>query len=126
MVTIRVTQLQELSRVAFERTAVAHVAEHFPRHVAALGPQGTLDAVVAARDVAYGLGFRGEREVTHFIDLTFMFGHGFHASGQYAWAAPILEDRARGNARNRMDRLYAAAIGHLERLAANTQAVAHV
>lgn len=126
MVTIRRAQLLELGRVAFERTVVAHVTRHFPRHAAALGEEGTLAAILAARDVASGLGFEGEREITHFIDLTFMFGHDFHASGRHAWAAGILNDAAHGNARNRMDRLYAAAVGHLERLVAGASTATHV
>jgi hypothetical protein len=126
MMTIRAAQLQALGRAAFERSAVAHVSRHFPRHVAALGPQGTLGAVDAARRAAIEFGFDDDRDILRFIDLTFMFGHGFHGTDTCGWAAPILDDRTRGNARNRMDRLYAAAIGHLRRLAAETQALTHV
>lgn len=118
MITIRDEQLQTLSQRAFERTAIAHVSVHFPRHVAALGTEGTQRAVRSAREAAAGLGFRAEREIAHYIDLSFMFGPGFHNSPRHAWAGAILADQSIADPRNRMARLYEAAIDHLRQLAA--------
>ncbi|NRR33349.1 hypothetical protein HSX11_24540 [Oxalobacteraceae bacterium] len=117
MITIRNEQLQTLSQLTFEPGAIAHVSAHFPRHVAALGPEGTRRAVRSARAAAAELGFHGEREITHYIDLTFMFGPGFHRSPLHAWAAAILADQNIADSRHRMARLYEAAIGHLRQLA---------
>jgi hypothetical protein len=123
MLTIRTAQLQTLSQLAFERGAQGHVARYFPRHVAAMGPEATLQAVRAAHETAARLGFREEREISHFIDLSFMFGPDFHANPLHAWAAGILADRAITDPRHRMARLYEAALGHLRRLAAASEAV---
>lgn len=118
MFTIRAAQLHELSHVAFEAMAVAHVTRYFPRHVSALGAEETRRAVRAARAAAAALGFPGERELAHFIDLTFMFGPDFQSKPMHTWAAGILADRTIADPRSRMARLYEAALNHLRQLAA--------
>ncbi|APR81036.1 Hypothetical protein A7982_06383 [Minicystis rosea] len=113
MFTIRTAQRDELGRVAFESAVLEHVTTFFPRHVAALGPAETRKAIRAARAGAVRQGFEGEREIAHFIDLTFMFGPGFPEA---PWAARILADRRTVEAHARMARLYDAAIEHLRSL----------
>jgi hypothetical protein len=109
MLTIRNSQLQALANAFRENSTIEHVQHHFPRHCQALGPAAVRAAVRSIVERAERQGFTTPKDVSRFVDLTFMFGENFHSMG---WAAPFFKDDSLP-ADERMDSIYAAAIDFL-------------
>ena len=119
MLIIRQEQMNVLTASRFEAWLVRHLNNHFPAHCRALGPDGFPRAVHDSLAAGRSFGFTGS-ELAQFVDLTFLFGENFSSKPQYEWAACILNDDVTTTPRQKMDRLYGAALDYLRSLAAVT------
>jgi hypothetical protein len=107
MLVIRDEQLRVLARVALPNWIAKHLKQFFPRHCAALGEAGLRERVSdgIARAVAHG--FTSDVEISHYIDLMFVFGTDFDTDPTLAWPQAILSDRTLSTAQ-RIERLLEA------------------
>lgn len=120
MLTIRSDQMRSLeaaSKERFERGLVEHFREHLPDHYAALGPEGTREAIQYGVTRAAEYGIVTEGGVTVYVRLMFLFGRDYDADPALPWAGAILRDPAIADEATRVSRLASAAMEHLQALA---------
>jgi hypothetical protein len=119
MLKIRDEQLAAFSLLAqqeFEKALATHVREFAPKHAEVLGDAGTLQVVRMAIQRGEAYGFTGVGPLQLFLDLMFLFGSEFDSDFQYPWAARILAGSPAGQM-DRADRLHAAAMDYLDKVA---------
>jgi hypothetical protein len=121
VLVIRKAQERALGRALFDNWILVHVGRYFPEHCAALRSAGVSAVVTEAVAAARQLGFEGDSEVTRFVDLTFMFGPGFHHGERWPWARRALDDKTLSEPRQRMERLYGDALDYLRAAAGSTR-----
>ncbi|MEO5930851.1 MAG: hypothetical protein ABIR47_13020 [Candidatus Kapaibacterium sp.] len=109
--------LEEAARLKFEDETVAHLTEFFPEQCAALGEDGTRDAIRlgVSRGMLHGITF--EQDLRIYIRLMFIFGREFDTDGQIPWAGMILNDPALPLSGQKIRQLYLTAIDYLKHLA---------
>ncbi|NQU76002.1 MAG: hypothetical protein HQ546_06810 [Planctomycetes bacterium] len=109
---IRKAQMEAFSRAAenaFADRMVGHVNEFFPKRCAALGQDGTSEAIYYGIKRAKTYGIVIERDVCKYIDVMFAYGRDFDVDPKQAWAGRILNDPAIDDPAVRIKRLMAAA-----------------
>lgn len=100
------------AREQFVRRMMAHLTRFFPREAAALGDSKLRALVEDGIEEARRYGITTRREVCKYLTLLLAFGRGF-AEG--AWARGVLEAPEIEDAKERVARLYEAAIAACER-----------
>lgn len=89
------TSLSANSRTHFEERLVEHIRTHFPEKVWKMEAPDLRRRIAAAVDRALVWQFEWEDEVAWFVGYTFELGEEFDTAPEYAWVAPILEDRTK-------------------------------
>lgn len=105
---------EDLAFQRFEQQLLSHVREHFPGHVRYLGEQGALRVIRNGCALAEERGFKSERDLSLYTDLTLMLGAGFDSDPQMVWVPEIMEDPTLTDPRSRMDALWDQAMLYLE------------
>jgi len=117
--TIRDTQFAALKHSAslrFEDDMVSHVKSFAPWHADVLDDRYLRDAVREGRERASRHRFFLRGPVRFYMELMCFLGAGFDTDPQYPWATRILEDQSIPELL-RADRLHAATITYLDRVA---------
>lgn len=120
MLKIGATQQAAFERAAladFEARMLAHLWRFSPRHRRIVGDDDLLGLIEVGQKRAALYGLVSERSARIYIEMMLMFGIGFDADLQHAWASEPL--RADDDEALRADRLQAAAWGHVDRTAAD-------
>jgi len=106
----QIKTFREQLRRRFEERMVRHLHTYFPEQCAALGDEGTREAIGHGIDRAQAHGIVTERDVCRYLNVMFTFGRDFDSDPRCPWAARILDDTARPHPSERMDALYDEAI----------------
>jgi len=109
------------ARKRFTDFMQSHLAEHFPEHSKALGPEGVRKAIEAGIERAGKYEIKSERDVCKFIDLQFAFGESFDSDGKYPWAAAVLNDPEIHDPTRRIETLVERAQAYLNWLRAKSE-----
>lgn len=120
MLRIRPKQIETFESARadhFKSRTVQHLKESFPRHCAVLKEEGLLEVIHYGIKRAETYGLTHQSEVRLFIDLTLIFGRCFDTDLQLPWAAEILTDADLTDQLVKAQRLYAAAMDYLDRVA---------
>lgn len=117
MLTIRKEQIEVFENIAiqkFYRKLIPHVYEHFPSHAKYLGENAVLAVIENGCKQALSYGFKSERDLCLYSDLTIMVGVGFDTDPQLPWATEILSDKSLKDPWDKMDKLWDRAMTYLE------------
>ena len=117
MLVIRREQMAALSsnmRTSFEPRVMRHLKKNFPEQCKALGDVQLREFVDYGVQRASDHGFITEADTCKYIDLMFVFGRDFDMDPDLPWAVTILHDPRLFGSRDRMDRLFDAAMEKLE------------
>jgi hypothetical protein len=108
---IRRQQLDAFAQAAvsdFEKRMCVHLWRFFPGRCAALGENAVVELVRAGIQAGKRYTILTERDVARYIDLAAQLEGGADIGHEHSWAREILV--ADGEARRRIDRLYAVAL----------------
>ena len=117
MLTIRNEQLNAFKREAerrFVAQMMAHLREHFPAELLALGDPELRAQVEREVRAARGFGLTTARDLQRFLSLGALCGAGFIDRDENAWMRAYLSDPEVGEPGDRMHRLYAAFLRKLD------------
>lgn len=117
MLQIRKEQSDSFSvvmRRKFNNRMVLHIQECFPEHYEKLREDNTRELVDIGVDKAATYDIVSERDVCKFIDLMLGFGVDFDENPEYPWASDILNDETLNSPSIKTNKLYDAAMEHLE------------
>jgi len=106
--------LDEHMRMKFEDFMVGHLWEHYPVECEEMGEDQVRDWIRHGTERAAVYEVEAERDVCKYIDVMFAFGRDFDQDPGLPWAGEILTDPRFMDSRERMDRLTAVALEHLE------------
>lgn len=106
-------RLDQSAAAGFVDRLVAQVTACFPDHAAALGPQGTREAVSTAIEGARNWGLEMESDVVLYTCLSFAFGMGFDEDPAIPWARATLRSKILGSPSDRIARTYDLAIASI-------------
>lgn len=90
----QMTAMAARSREDFERRLVGHLRKAFPEQSQQASDAELLERARPAVDTAQKHGIKAEYDTVRFVDLTFLFGVGFHTSPDAPWAHGVLEVKA--------------------------------
>lgn len=118
MLQIRQEQMEVLEQAVlrnFERRAMRHLQESFPKHARFMGEAGLQKVVGHGLERARAHGLVSERGQLLYLDLMLLVGSDFDQDPQLRWAGEVLADQAAAEG-DRVARLHAAATAYLERV----------
>jgi hypothetical protein len=98
MFTIRKEQMAALTKVevrTIEDRTLDHIRKTFPQKFGALGEEKTRGLIKYGVKHVAKYGFKGDPDVTKYIEVMVLFGRDFDADPQLPWAAAILRKRKR-------------------------------
>jgi hypothetical protein len=116
MLKVRQAQFAEIERVRVEGFLLEHVAAFFPEQCAALGSEGTLEAVRHGLAGAVEHGLAEPVDACAFVDVMFLFGREFAVNPELTWVPPALEGARAQPPGSRGAWLYAEALRVLEQM----------
>jgi hypothetical protein len=93
MLVIRNAQMavfQRASKARFEAGVVHHLAHKYPKLVAALGEEGTLNFIRRTTAAAHANRIFAEGAIAIYIDLVIEYGEQFERAPDRTWARKIL------------------------------------
>lgn len=117
MLKMRPEQMDEFARNSerdFEDRLAAHLRECFPEECAEFEEDDLLDEIAYGMRRAEAHGFESELDVCRYVDLMFAFGAEFDTARGFESLQAVLYDESIESPTERMDRLYEAAMQHLE------------
>jgi hypothetical protein len=96
MFTIRKEQMAALTKVevrTVEDRTLDHIRKTFPLKFGALGEEKTREIIQYGVKHVAKYGFKGDPDVTKYIEVMVLFGRDFDADPQLPWAGAILRKR---------------------------------
>lgn len=118
MLTFRNDQIRTFEKVAgnrFSDRVLAHVERFFPERLNELSEEEALWVVHSGLGRANAHGFFSERDVCKYITLMFVLGLDFDRSGEFPWAAEILDPTVEREPFFRIDALFKKGVQELRR-----------
>lgn len=109
-------ELLSASLPDFYTRATAHLKETLPRKCEIVGEPALRQLINRAIEVAAGYKITTARGCAFLLAAMFMLGSGFDKDPQVPWAGKILRDESIIDQRERVDKLFAAAIECLKKL----------
>ncbi|WNG41389.1 hypothetical protein F0U61_52635 [Archangium violaceum] len=119
MFSIPRSMLEGFEQVAFQRYQqglIFHIREYLPGHATYLSEQQLLRVIQRGCELAEGHGFKTERDLCLYTDLTLMLGSGFDSDPQLEWVPEILKEPVLVDPRSRMDALWDQAMDYMDHI----------
>jgi hypothetical protein len=113
----QVVALEQVSVASFKGELVRHLKDFAPRHAEVIGEAGLRRVVDLGIERAEAHGFNRRGPVTLYVELTMLLGCDFDRDPQLPWVLPALQDPHESDQMRRAERLHAAALAYLERVA---------
>ena len=121
MLVIRQSQMEVFARAStdgYVETLSEHFRQCLPEHFAALGADGTREAIHYGIGRARTHGLTTDRNVTIYVRLMFLFGRDYDTDTRLPWVGAALHHSGSASEHVRIERLAQAAHAYLQQVAA--------